>query len=164
MFNNVLIVGCGLIGSSILKSSIKNKISKNIYVYEKLKKNIKIIKKINKKIKFISNLNKDLEMMNFIIICAPMSEYKFIFPKINKFMSEDSVITEVGSTKRNLIKFTKNKNLVLSHPIAGSEVSGPKFGSKDLFNNKWCILINKGKKSKINTVKKFCKKKSFFNL
>ena len=73
-------------------------------------------------------------------------------------MSEDSVITEVGSTKRNLIKFTKNKNLILSHPIAGSEVSGPKFGSKDLFNNKWCILINKGKKSKINTVKKFWKK------
>ena len=158
MFNNILIVGCGLIGSSILKSSIKNKISKNIYVYEKLKKNIKIIRKINKRIKFIPNLNKDLEMMNFIIICAPMSEYKFIFPKINKFMSEDSVITEVGSTKRNLIKFTKNKNLVLSHPIAGSEVSGPKFGSKDLFNNKWCILINKGKKSKINTVKKFWKK------
>ena len=158
MFNNILIVGCGLIGSSILKSSIKNKISKNIYVYEKLKKNIKIIRKINKRIKFIPNLNKDLEMMNFIIICAPMSEYKFIFPKINKFMSEDSVITEVGSTKRNLIKFTKNKNLILSHPIAGSEVSGPKFGSKDLFNNKWCILINKGKKSKINTVKKFWKK------
>jgi len=68
MFNNILIVGCGLIGSSILKSSIKNKISKNIYVYEKLKKNIKIIRKINKRIKFIPNLNKDLEMMNFIII------------------------------------------------------------------------------------------------
>ena len=73
-------------------------------------------------------------------------------------MSEDSVITEVGSTKRNLIKFTKNKNLILSHPIAGSEVSGPKFGSKELFNNKWCILINKGKKNKINLVKKFWKK------
>ena len=38
MFNNVLIVGCGLIGSSILKSSIKNKISKKIDVYEKSKK------------------------------------------------------------------------------------------------------------------------------
>ena len=45
MFNNILIVGCGLIGSSILKSSIRNKISKNIYVYEKLKKKYKNHKK-----------------------------------------------------------------------------------------------------------------------
>ena len=158
MFNNFLIIGCGLIGSSILKSSIKNKISKNIYIFEKSKKNRKTIRKINKKIKFISTLNEDLSKMNFIIVCTPMSEYKFVFSKLDKFVSEKSVITEVGSTKRNLLEFTKNKNLVLSHPIAGSEVSGPKFGNKDLFNNKWCILINKGITYKINLVKKFWKK------
>ena len=158
MFNNFLIIGCGLIGSSILKSSIKNKISKNIYIFEKSKKNRKVIRKINKKIKFISTLNEDLSKMNFIIVCTPMSEYKFVFSKLDKFVSEKSVITEVGSTKRNLLEFTKNKNLVLSHPIAGSEVSGPKFGNKDLFNNKWCILINKGITYKINLVKKFWKK------
>ena len=158
MFNNFLIIGCGLIGSSILKSSIKNKISKNIYIFEKSKKNRKTIRKINKKIKFISTLNEDLSKMNFIIVCTPMSEYKFVFSKLDKFASEKSVITEVGSTKRNLLEFTKNKNLVLSHPIAGSEVSGPRFGNKDLFSNKWCILINKGITYKINLVKKFWKK------
>ena len=158
MFSNLLIIGCGLIGSSILKSSIKNKIAKNIYIFEKSEKNKKIVKKINKKIKIISTLNKDLRKMNFIIICTPMSEYKFIFSKLDKHVSKKSVITEVGSTKRNLLKFLKNKNLILSHPIAGSEVSGPKFGNKELFNNKWCILINKGRKNTINLVQKFWKK------
>ena len=158
MFKNTLIIGCGLIGSSILRSSIKNKISKNFYVFEKSKKNKQIIKRINSKIIFVSNLNKDIDKMNFIIICTPMSEYKFIIPKINKLNSENYVITEVGSTKRNLINLTKNKNFVLSHPIAGSEVSGPKFGDQDLFNNKWCIIINKGKRNKINLVKKFWRK------
>ena len=158
MFSNLLIIGCGLIGSSILKSSIKNKIAKNIYIFEKSEKNKKIVKKINKKIKIISTLNKDLRKMNFIIICTPMSEYKFIFSKLDKHVSQKSVITEVGSTKRNLLKFLKNKNLILSHPIAGSEVSGPKFGNKELFNNKWCILINKGRKNTINLVQKFWKK------
>ena len=158
MFKNTLIIGCGLIGSSILRSSIKNKISKNFYVFEKSKKNKQIIKKINSKIIFVSNLNKDIDKMNFIIICTPMSEYKFIIPKINKLKSENYVVTEVGSTKRNLINLIKNKNFVLSHPIAGSEVSGPKFGDQDLFNNKWCIIINKGKKNKINLVKKFWRK------
>ena len=158
MFKNTLIIGCGLIGSSILRSSIKNKISKNFYVFEKSKKNKQIIKKINSKIIFVSNLNKDIDKMNFIIICTPMSEYKFIIPKINKLKSENYVVTEVGSTKRNLINLIKNKNFVLSHPIAGSEVSGPEFGDQDLFNNKWCIIINKGKRNKINLVRKFWRK------
>ena len=56
MFKNILIVGCGLIGSSILRGSINKKISKNIYVFEKSKKNTSFVKKIDKKIKFL-NLN-----------------------------------------------------------------------------------------------------------
>ena len=158
MFKKILIIGCGLIGSSILKSAIKNNIAKNIYVFEKSKKNKKIIKKINNKIKFIDNLNNSLFDMNFIIVCTPMSEYKNIFNKLNKLVQSDVVITEVGSTKRNLLKFTKNRNVILSHPIAGSEVSGPNYGDKELFNKKWCIVINKGEKKKINLVKRFWKK------
>ena len=158
MFENILIIGCGLIGSSILKSSLKKNLSKNIYVLEKSKKNKKIIKKINKKIKFIHNLDKDIKKMNFIIVCTLMSEYKFIFKKLNELVTENTTITEVGSTKVNLLNFLKNKNLVLSHPIAGSEVSGPKFSNKDLFNKKWCILINKGAKHKIKLVRKFWQK------
>ena len=158
MFNKLLIIGCGLIGSSILKSSIKNKISKNIYVLEKSEKYKKIIRRINKKIKFVSNLNFDIKKMNFIVVCTPMSEYDFIFSKINKLSIGNTLITEVGSTKRNLLKLTKKKNVILSHPIAGSEVSGPQFGDEKLFNNKWCILINKGQKNKIKLVRKFWQK------
>ena len=158
MFNKLLVIGCGLIGSSILKGSIENKISKNFYVFEKSKKNKKIITKINKKIKFISNLNENVSTMDFIIVCTPMSEYHSVFTKLNKLVLKKSTITEVGSTKRNLIKFTGNKNLILSHPIAGSEVSGPRFGDKELFKKKWCILINKGNKKKIEIVKRFWKK------
>ena len=143
MFDKLLIIGCGLIGSSILKSSLKKKISKQIYIFEKSEKNKKIIKNIDKKIKFINNLNNEISKMDFIIICTPMSEYELIFSKLNQLVSEKLIITEVGSTKRNLLKFTKNKNLILSHPIAGSEVSGPKFGDQELFKNKWCILIRK---------------------
>ena len=158
MFDKLLIIGCGLIGSSILKSSLKKKISKQIYIFEKSEKNKKIIKNINKKIKFINNLNNEISKMDFIIICTPMSEYELIFSKLNQLVSEKLIITEVGSTKRNLLKFTKNKNLILSHPIAGSEVSGPKFGDQELFKNKWCILIRKGDKKKIHLVNKFWQK------
>ena len=47
MFNNILIIGCGLIGSSILKASIQKKISKNFFVFEKSKKYRSIIKTVS---------------------------------------------------------------------------------------------------------------------
>ena len=158
MFKNILIVGCGLIGSSVLRGSINKKISKNIYVFEKLKKNISFIKKINKKIKFISNLDHQVSKMDLIILCTHMSEYKNIIKKLQRYITSKNIIIDTGSTKRNVEKLIqKNKKLntvfFLTHPIAGSEVSGPEFGNKNLFKNKWCIIL-KGKNKSIQKLKK----------
>ena len=57
MFKKILIVGCGLIGSSILRDSFNKKISKKIFVYEKWKKNISKIKKINSKVIILNKLD-----------------------------------------------------------------------------------------------------------
>tara|TARA_B100000029_G_scaffold385787_1_gene381504 strand:- start:2710 stop:3609 length:900 start_codon:yes stop_codon:yes gene_type:complete len=164
MFNNILIVGCGMIGSSILRGSISQKICKNIYVFEKNKKYRNQIKKINKKIILIKKLDKKIEKMNLIVISTPMSEYQQIIIKLNNFLSHKTLITDVGSTRSNVSKLIKKKllkklNWIMSHPIAGSEASGPKYGSKNLFKNKWCILIkNKRKKSLEKKLTRFWKK------
>ena len=158
MFKNILIVGCGLIGSSILRGSINKKISKNVYVFEKLKKNISFIKKINKKIKFINNLDHQVSKMDLIVLCTHMSEYKNITKKLQRYITSKNIIIDTGSTKRNVEKLIqKNKKLntvfFLTHPIAGSEVSGPEFGNKNLFKDKWCIIL-KGKNKSIKKLKK----------
>ena len=161
--NNILIIGCGLIGSSILKALIAKKVSKNIFVYEKSKKNISIIKKINSKLKILDILDKRISDIDFVILCTPMSEYERIIPYLNKFLDKKSIITDVGSTKQNVLRL-KNKKLnrsldwILSHPISGSEVSGPKFGNKNLFKKKWCIIINDKNKKKVKKVVGFWKK------
>ena len=158
MFKNILIVGCGLIGSSILRGSINKKISKNVYVFEKLKKNISFIKKINKKIKFINNLDHQVSKMDLIVLCTHMSEYKNITKKLQRYITSKNIIIDTGSTKRNVEKLIqKNKKLntvfFLTHPIAGSEVSGPEFGNKNLFKDKWCIIL-KGKNKSVKQLKK----------
>ena len=43
---NILIIGCGLLGSSLVRKISKKKISKKIFIYEKSKKNIEKIKKL----------------------------------------------------------------------------------------------------------------------
>ena len=163
MFKKILIIGCGLIGSSILRSSFNKKISKKIFVYEKSKKNILKIKKINSKVIILNKLDKRISDIDFVIISTPMSQYEKIIPYLNKFLSKKSIITDVGSTKQNVInlknkKLNKSLDWILSHPISGSEVSGPEHGSKNLFLNKWCIIVNDKNKNKIKKVVRFWKK------
>tara|TARA_B100000989_G_C19512458_1_gene459826 strand:+ start:94 stop:993 length:900 start_codon:yes stop_codon:yes gene_type:complete len=163
MFNNILIIGCGLIGSSILRGSFARKISKNIFVHEKSKKNISFIKKINKKTKFLNELDIKISKMDLIILCTHMNQYNGIIKKLQKFTSSKNIITDTGSTKCNIINLiSRNKKIkdifIPSHPIAGSEVSGPKHGNKNLFKNKWCIILNNKNKIKLKKVKYFWKK------
>ena len=153
MFKNILIIGCGMIGSSILRGAISQKLCKKAYVYEKNIKYQNQIKKINKKIILIKKLDKKIKDMDLVVISTPMSEYQKIIIKLNKNLSNKTLITDVGSTRSNVAKLIKEKlskklNWIMSHPISGSEASGPKYGSKNLFKNKWCILI-KSKKNKL---------------
>ena len=163
MFKKILIIGCGLIGSSILRASINKKISQKIFVYEKSKKHISKIKKINSKIIILNKLDQRISDIDFVILSTPMSQYEKIISYLNKLLSKKSIITDVGSTKQNVLKL-KNKKLnksldwILSHPISGSEVSGPEHGSKNLFLNKWCIIISDKNKNKMKKVVRFWKK------
>ncbi len=163
MFKKLLIVGCGLIGSSILRGSINKQISNKMFVYEKSKKNISKIKKINSKIIILKKLDKKISDVDIVVISTPMSQYEKIIPSLNKFLGKKSVITDVGSTKQNVLNL-KNKKLnkslvwISSHPISGSEVSGPEYGTKSLFLNKWCIIINHKNKNKLKKIIKLWKR------
>ena len=143
---NILIIGCGLIGSSILRAAHARKVSNNIYIYEKSKKNILIIKKLKIGCKVINKLKNISINFDLVIFCTPMSQYSNFISKINKFITNKTIITDVGSTKELSFKkvkkqLKKNITWIPSHPIAGSEVSGAEYGDKNLFKNKWCVLI-----------------------
>ena len=153
MINNLLIIGCGLIGSSILRASSKNKIAKNIFVKEKSITNIKKLKKIKSKFKIIENFKNIISDMDIIIIATHLSEYEKIIESINKKLSHKTILTDVGSSKENNYKIAKKKlkrgiSWISSHPISGSEVSGPEHGDANLFNDRWCILIKEKKTDK----------------
>ena len=163
MFKKILIVGCGLIGSSILRGSFSRKISKKLLVFEKSKKNISKIKKINSKIIILKKLDKRISDIDLVILSTPMSQYEKIIPYLNKFLNKKSIITDVGSTKQNVLKLKNNKlnkslDWILSHPISGSEVSGPEYGTKNLFLNKWCIIVKDKNKKKVKKIIRFWKK------
>ena len=147
---NVLIIGCGLLGSSLVRRIHKKKIVKKIFIYEKSKKNVAKIKKLKLPGIIIKKLDDIVSKSELIIFCTPMSQYKKIILKINKYLNSKHIITDIGSSKiksKEIIKKNLKKNIfwTASHPIAGSEVSGPENGKQNIFENKWCILIKEKK-------------------
>jgi prephenate dehydrogenase/cyclohexadieny/prephenate dehydrogenase len=154
---NVLIIGCGLLGSSLLRRISKKKIANKIFIYEKSKKNISKFKKLKLPGVLVKQPEDVVSQSELIIFCTPMSEYKNIILKLNNHLTPKHIITDVGSSKLKsgeIIKNNLKKNIfwTSSHPIAGSEVSGPENGKQDLFENKWCVLI-KTKKFNIKHLK-----------
>ena len=162
---NIFIIGCGLLGSSLARVISKKKIANKIFIYEKSKLNTSKIKKMRLAGTIVKSLEHGVLNSDLIIFCTPMSQYKKIILKINKYILPKTLITDIGSSKTEsskiFRKFLKNDiNWIQSHPITGSEVSGPEHGKDDMFENKWCILI-KDKNTKVkhlSSINKFWKK------
>jgi prephenate dehydrogenase/cyclohexadieny/prephenate dehydrogenase len=162
---NILIVGCGLLGSSLVRRIKKKKMANKIYIYEKSRSNIAKIKKLKLPGTILKKLEDGVVKSNLIILCTPMSEYKNLILKMNKFLTPNTIVTDIGSSKIESTKIIKKflrKDIfwTQSHPISGSEVSGPEHGKQDIFENKWCVLIKEKntKKDHLDFLNKFWKK------
>ena len=162
MFEKITIIGCGLIGSSILRNINNNEISKSITVFDKSKNVVETIKKEN----LCSNIAKDIQSAvkdsDLIILAIPLSSYKEVLLSSKDAFEKDVLITDTGSVKKEVNKVFENLNLtniswIASHPIAGTEESGPSAGFKDLFKDRWTIVCDtkNSNKDKVEKLKKF---------
>ena len=151
---NIFIIGCGQLGSSLVRRISKKRIAKKIFIYERSKKNISKIKKLKLPGIIVKSLKIGVMNSDLIIFCTPMSEYKKTILKINSNILPKTLITDIGSSKIESSKIfkkflKKDISWIQSHPITGSEMSGPEHGKDNIFENKWCVIIkDKGKNSK----------------
>ena len=162
MFKNISIVGCGLIGSSILRFLNKEKLSDQINIYDKSKEVLSFLKENKLAKNVFDDLKKACTNADLIIIATPLSAYEEILLSLKNCIKANAIITDVGSVKKEineLITNLKLKNIswIASHPIAGTEFSGPHSGFAELFVNRWCIVspsLDANKKD-IEKIKKF---------
>ena len=160
MFNKITIIGCGLIGSSILRIVDKKKLSKQINIFDKSKEASVFIKN-NFSVEVFNDLSESVIGSDLIIIASPLSSYKEILLSIKSNLKENVILTDTGSAKKEVNQIIENLGLsnswIASHPIAGTEDSGPDSGFAKLFENKWCIISpsNKAKENDIKKIKIF---------
>ncbi len=145
MFKRVCIIGCGLIGSSIARGIKKNKIATKVVSSNRSNSTNKKVIRLKIVDEASSDTKKIVKGSDLIIIASPLSSYKNIILKIKSSLKNGAILTDVGSVKKNVISLIeknipKNISWISSHPIAGTEDSGPESGFSQLFKNKWCIL------------------------
>ena len=164
MFDQITIIGCGLIGSSLLRVIDKKKLSKKVNVFDKSKEAQSFIKN-NLPGKVFNDINESVKDSDLVIISTPLSSYKEILLSIKSGLKKNVILTDTGSTKKEVNKVISNLNLkdvfwIASHPIAGTEYSGPESGFGELFENRWCILSGEDQQQKetLEILKKFWEK------
>tara|TARA_B100000768_G_C11254921_1_gene365923 strand:+ start:114 stop:1019 length:906 start_codon:yes stop_codon:yes gene_type:complete len=145
MFDSISIIGCGLIGSSILRAIKDKNLAKEIKIFDYSKDVTAYLKKE----KICTNVSSDIRQCvansDLIVIATPLSNYKEIILSMKDSLKKDAILTDTGSVKKEVMKIIHNINLkdihwIPSHPIAGTEESGPKAGQADMFKNRWCII------------------------
>ena len=165
MFKKVCIIGCGLIGSSLARVIKKHNLSEKIVSSNRSD----IVNKKVLELKIVDDSSSDTQKMvndsDLIIIATPLSSYENVILKIKNSLKNGMILTDVGSVKEKVIGLVekavpKDVSWISSHPIAGTEESGPEAGFSELFKNRWCILTpsKKAKEKDINTLKSFWKK------
>ena len=145
MFDQVSIIGCGLIGSSIFKGLKKAGVIKKIITYDKDKVVTEIIKKDKLSDEIFNNAGEAVKNSDLVIIATPISSFESVLNSIKENLKVGSILTDTCSVKIGIGKIFKKLNLknsicIPGHPVAGIENSGPKAGTADLFKNRWTIL------------------------
>lgn len=146
--NNILIIGLGLIGGSIAKGLNSSQLDLKIFASDKNPSSISsaiddgiISMEID-----INDLKSIKENdIDLIIISTPTSSIRKILKEFESsgVLNSNITITDTASAKSELInEFKDVKNLVLSHPMSGSDESGYSASTSNLFKNKKTIVID----------------------
>ena len=146
-FKKISIIGLGLIGTSILhaiKAKEDNKVVTFAYDINPNHREIVIELKIAS---FVCDDIKDaVKEADLVILAVPVGAMKTVARLIAPFLKNNTIVTDTGSTKGSVISdvnpyLSNNVYFIPSHPLAGTEYSGPKSGFSSLFENRYWLIV-----------------------
>ena len=148
VFKKISVIGLGLIGTSILHA-INAKEDKDIVTlaYDINPNHRDIVIKMNIATFVYSKIEDAIKDADLIILSIPVGSMSDVAKLIAPFLKKYAVITDTGSTKQSVIKdvtphLPNNVYFIPSHPLAGTEYSGPKSGFGTLFENRYWLIIS----------------------
>lgn len=145
LFDTVLIIGGGLIGSSVARAARSVGAADTILIADKSAAACSAIERLNIADRVDQTAQALCADADLVILCVPPGQMGDVAARVIPVMKSGAILSDVGSTKTHIISAVKTHltggvSFVPAHPIAGTEYSGPEAGFATLFADRWCIL------------------------
>lgn len=148
MFDNVTIVGVGLISGSFAFALKEKGFAKNIIGVSRTEASIAKAKELGI-IDEALPLEEAVKKSDFIYVAIPVDATIPVMKQIMDIVTDKQIVVDAGSTKyvlcNALTDHPKRKRFVASHPMWGTEYSGPESAVKDAFKGRTCVICEKEK-------------------
>ena len=146
MIENVTIVGVGLIGGSFALALKEKKLAKHIIGVDFNEANLAKALELGLIDKALP-LEEAVKKSDLIYVAIPVDATITVIEKIMLLINETQIVVDAGSTKYALSKIVKKYPLqnrfIATHPMWGTEHSGPEAAVHGAFEGKACVICNK---------------------
>ena len=143
----LVVIGVGLIGGSFALALKKAKMVKQVVGVGRSRKNLKDALQLGVIDQAETDAAKAVAGADLVLIGAPVGQMPGIFARIAPALSPNTVVTDAGSTKQDVIAAARRHlgahfpMFVPAHPIAGTEHSGAAAAFPELFRERNLILL-----------------------
>lgn len=142
---NVAIVGVGLIGGSIGLALKKRKLAEQVVGVGRRQASLRIARRVGAVDTTTTDLAKGVAHAELIVICTPVNLIVDYARQAAEHCPEGTLITDAGSTKAQIVEALEGRlgrgcRFLGSHPLAGSEKSGPAHASAGLFEGRIALV------------------------
>lgn len=147
MFNKVTIVGVGLLGGSLARDIRAHGLAETIVGVCRSTASAEFALQQGV-VDHVQPITDAVVGADLVVFATPMQTMLPLLDQVAPLISEDTVLTDVGSVKASLYDQLKANHsdllnqFVLAHPIAGGEHSGVQASTLGLFKNKHHIVID----------------------
>ncbi|MED5382286.1 MAG: prephenate dehydrogenase/arogenate dehydrogenase family protein [Verrucomicrobiota bacterium] len=148
--DKLTIIGAGLLGGSIGLSAGARGLAKRVSALVRRPESVANCQALGIADEVTLDPAEAVVAADLVVLCTPISGMAGLAKRILPDLKPGAVITDVGSTKRQLVaELTplcagKNAHFVGSHPMAGSDQSGPSAARADLFDGTVCVVTPAG--------------------
>ncbi|MGN6264234.1 MAG: prephenate dehydrogenase [Ginsengibacter sp.] len=151
MFNNVTIVGVGLISGSLALALKEKGLAKNIIGVSRTQESIDKALKLGIIDEALS-LEEAVKKSDFIYVAIPVDVTVPVTLQIMDLITDKQIVADAGSTKYVLCQALANhplrRRFVATHPMWGTEYSGPESAVRGAFSGRSCVICEKDKTDK----------------
>ena len=145
LFSKVVIIGVGLIGSSLAHNIRKHGLASEVVGVSRSAENRAKILELGLAHRVTDDAAEAVKGADCVLLCTAVGAYGSLAKQISANLAPGCVVSDVGSTKGSVINDVKphipdDAFFVPAHPIAGTEQSGPSAGFESLFRDRWVIL------------------------